>query len=145
MENKKVNIGYRIKKIHTTKFSFEEIEKDGEIVIFDSLAINLNAKLDINKEISELSITINSEFTEKESNIHLIKHSAKTVFYFDGLETLLNEENDNFEIPNNLLVQLYGLAYSHARALMAVENSRTIYKDKYFLPVIDPKMFIKKQ
>lgn len=146
MEEQEVQIGYRIKQISTTKFSFEEIQNaENDILVFDSLAININAKLDIDKNKSEVTILINSEFAEKESKTVLIQHSGKTVFEFDGLERLINKENNNFEIPNNLLVQLYGLSYSHARALLAAENSRTIYKDKYFLPVIDPKKFIQKQ
>lgn len=146
MKEKEVQIGYRIKQINTTKFSFEEIVNDEkDVIVFDSLAININAKLEINKKNSEVTILINSEFSEKKSQTVLIEHSGKTVFEFDDLERLINPDNNNFEIPNNLLVQLYGLSYSHARALLASENSRTVYKDKYFLPVIDPKRFIQKQ
>jgi|TARA_B110000240_G_C13495101_1_gene451341 hypothetical protein len=145
MEDNKTQIGYRIKQISTTKFSFEEIENEkNEILVFDSLDINIKAKLDIDRINSEITILINSEFSEKENKSVLIKHSGKTVFKFESLEILINKENNNFEIPNNLLVQLYSLSYSHARALLAAENSRTIYKDKYFLPIIDPKMFIQK-
>ena len=145
MEVNKTQIGYRIKQISTTKFSFEEIENEkNEILVFDSLDINIKAKLDIDRINSEITILINSEFSEKENKSVLIKHSGKTVFKFESLEILINKENNNFEIPNNLLVQLYSLSYSHARALLAAENSRTIYKDKYFLPIIDPKMFIQK-
>jgi spore coat polysaccharide biosynthesis predicted glycosyltransferase SpsG len=145
MEDNKTQIGYRIKQISTTKFSFEEIENEkNEILVFDSLDINIKAKLDIDRINSEITILINSEFSEKENKSVLIKHSGKTVFKFESLEILINKENNNFEIPNNLLVQLYILSYSHARALLAAENSRTIYKDKYFLPIIDPKMFIQK-
>jgi len=35
-----------------------------------------------------------------------------------------------------------GIAFSHAQALLATELNPTIFSNKYFLPVIDPKTLL---
>jgi len=143
-----IEIGYRIIKIHTSKFSFEDLNEESVEKLFNTpnlLAVNMNTILNIDKEKSTITIDIGTGLTEKQNNQILIEHSGRTIYHVKGLESVYNKEKDYYDIPDGLLLQLYSMSYSHARALLATEISPTIYKDKYFLPVINPNDLIKKK
>jgi hypothetical protein len=143
-----IEIGYRIIKIHTSKFSFEDLNEESVEKLFNTpnlLAVNMNTILNIDKEKSTITIDIGTGLTEKQNNQILIEHSGRTIYQVKGLESVYNKEKDYYDIPDGLLLQLYSMSYSHARALLATEISPTIYKDKYFLPVINPNDLIKKK
>lgn len=145
-ETKKDNLSYRISQIHSLKFSFKDIELDRVIRIFEeqnTLALDTNTSLDIDKEKSTVTIDISTNLIDKVEDEVLVEHSGRTVFLINGLDKVYNEDNENFDLPDSLIIQLFSLAYSHARALLATEISPTIYKDKYILPVIDPSQFLK--
>ncbi len=147
-EKEKAEIGYRIVKIHTSMFSYQEVEDENIETLFngqDMLVINMNITLNIDKEKSSITIDIATELIEKSNEKVLIKHSGRTIYQVKGLEGVHDVENDQYDIPDELLIQLYSIAYSHSRALLATEISPTIYKDKYFLPVINPSELIKKK
>lgn len=145
-KTKKDIIGYRISKIHSLKFSFKEIEAERIDQIFskqNALSLNTNTSINIDKEKSSITIDINTFLVDQAKNEVLVEHSGRTVYVLKGLEDIYNKENNNFDFPDGLLIQLFSIAYSHARALLATETSPTIYKDKYVLPVIDPTAFLK--
>lgn len=146
-KSQKTNISYRILKIHTIKFSFNEIDSDKFNSIFEngnSLSVTTNVSFNIDESKSKITIDINTHLINNESIGDLVEHTGRTIFDVKGLTTVYNEEDNSFDLPDEFVVQLFGLAYSHSRALLAVEISPTIYKDKYFLPVIDPISFLKK-
>jgi len=141
------NIGYRISRIHSLKFSFKDIEIDRLNQIFETqntLAINTSTSLNIDKEKSTIIIDINTQLIDSEKDDVLVEHSGRTVYIVKGLDGVYNKDEDNFNLPDGLVIQLFSIAYSHARALLATEISPTIYKDKYILPVIDPSVILKK-
>lgn len=143
---KKDNLGYRISKIYTLKFSFKEIELDRLDQLFEnqnSLAVNTKTSLNIDREKSTISMDINTILIDKNTDEFLVEHSGRTVFEVKGLEDLYVATDDNFDIPDRFITQLFSLAYSHARAILATEISPTIYKDKYILQVIDISQLLK--
>lgn len=150
MEKQKdsIKLAYKIIKINTLKFAFEEIDEEVFEKISndpDSLIVDLSIELSIDKEKSTINIDINTKLISKESKVNLIEHSGRTTFLIKGLEKTFNKKEKHYDIPDELLTHLYGLAYSHSRALLTVEISPTMYKDKYFLPVVDPRNFINKK
>jgi len=147
-ENEHTKIGYRIIKIHTTEFFFEDLSEQeiNELVEHsDSLAININNTVNIDAAKSVVAIDVTSKLLKKEDETVLIRHGGRTVFHIKNLHEAYDEEQQAYDIPSGLLVQLHSLAYSHARALAATEVSPTPYKDKFFLPVVDPSKFIQKK
>ena len=140
------NLEYRIKRIHSLKFYFKEIESNRLNSMFektDALYLNTKTILNIDDKESSISIDINTELLERKSNEILVEHSGRTVYQIKGLKDIYNETDNVYDIPNEFLIQLYSLAYSHTRALLATEVSPTVYKDKYFLPIINPQDFLK--
>lgn len=143
-----VELSYKIIKIQTAKFAHQEIEENHFKTLLasnDELSVNMNLNLNIDKEKSSISVDVTTSLIEKKSELILIEHTGRTIYNIKGLEKIYTSENDTFEIPDGLLIQLYSMAYTHSRALLAVELSPTMYKDNYFLPVVNPEMFIKKQ
>lgn len=147
MEKKQeqVEFGYRIIKIHTTKFTFEDIREEEIDQLFnrtDRLNVTVKTSLNIDTEKSVITIDFVTELIDIENQITLINHSGRTSYLFQGLEKIYNKEKNAYDIPDDIVTQIFGIAYTHARALLATEISPTAYKDKYFLPVVDPTRFI---
>ena len=144
---KKENLGYRVSQIHSLKFSFKDIEPERLNRIFEAqnaLALNTNTSLNIDKDKSTITIDINTILIDNQKEDVLVEHSGRTVYVVKGLDTAYNEDGNNFNLPDGLIIQLFSIAYSHTRALLATEISPTIYKDKYILPIVDPKGFLQK-
>lgn len=74
----------------------------------------------------------------------LVEHTGRTSFYVEGLEKFFKEKDSTYDLPNIFMIQILGIAYTHARALLSVEISPTIYRDNYFLPVVDPANLLPK-
>jgi hypothetical protein len=141
-----IDLGYRIAKIHTTKFTCEDNSEERIDQLFshiDGLGINIQTSLSIDHKKSIITIDFGTELIDKENGKALVEHSGRTSFYIQGLNELYNKEKESYDLPDDFAIQLYGIAYTHARALLAAEISPTAYKDKYFLPVVDPTQFIK--
>ncbi|QNR22598.1 hypothetical protein [Croceimicrobium hydrocarbonivorans] len=146
MSKEGVRLEYKVHKINTIKFSFEDL---GESAFQDlksideSFEYSVGAGMKINLEQEEIVIDIETTFRTSKKGEVLIHHIGRTVFKVKGLELTKEEEKDMYDLPDDFIVQIYALAYSHARALLAVESGPTIYKDFFILPVVDPRSFIK--
>lgn len=145
-EPKPINLGYRITKIQTTKFAFEDIlesKLNSLLADPDALGLNINVGININKDDSLVTIDVETILTDVDSKINLVTHSARTVFFIENLKNTYNKETNAFDLPNELLAQIYGISYTHARALLSMEISPTVYREKYFLPIINPMNLVK--
>lgn len=145
-ESKQIKLGYRITKIQTTKFAFEDIlegKLNDLLANIDGLGLNINVGIRINQEESLVTIDVETVLIDVSAKINLVTHSARTVFFVENLKSTYNKETNAFDLPNELLVQIYGISYTHARALLSMEISPTVYRDKYFLPVINPINLVK--
>lgn len=140
-EKKEVRIGYRIIKINTTKFSFEDISEDELNVLFnensEQVVFDTSAQINILENESTVELLIFTLLRETETQKTLIEHICKTTFFVDGLNSTFDKESESFDLPKGFVQQIFALSYNHARALLSVELSPTIYKDKFFIPVID--------
>jgi hypothetical protein len=108
------------------------------------LEIGLNIGILISEDESTISVDVSSNLKNLKDDIVLVNHMARTIFKIRGLPETKDSEEGFFNLPDGFIVQLYSIAYSHARALLAVELSPTVYKDKFILPIVDPTKFLKK-
>ena len=146
-DDSELKLGYKVVKINPARFSFEEIEEDElhELLEDDeNLVMELNVGLGISGEKSEVFFEINTTLTNNRNKVILVSHNGKTTFSIEGLDKTYVKSSDSYDLPDNLIIQLYGISYSHARALLSVELSKTVFKDKFFLPVTDPSEILKK-
>ena len=141
-KKEKANIGYRIGKIHSIKFSFSDISDKQISTLFtskDSLGVNIGVAMSIKNEDSSIVFDISSQLIDKLNESILVEHVGRTVYFIRGLEDVYSSEQDAYDLPSEFLLQLLSIAYTHSRALSASEISPTCYHEKYFLPVIDPR------
>lgn len=144
--NKEIKIEYRIKKIYTTSYAVEDLPEEELTGLFRTGNSNLNIGSNINfdKEKSTITIDIKSSLTKKGAKKDLVSHTGRTVFFIQNLEKLFNTEEDSYKLPNNFLLQLLGISFSHSRALLATELQSTPYAEKFILPVVNPKILLPK-
>src|SRR5690606_16546446 len=91
---------------------------------------------------TEIIFDVISNFYNPDTEEELIEHIGRTKYIVTNLH--VSAEKDSVDIPDELMVTLYSLAHTHARALLASDVQNTIYKDKAFLPVVNPKEILKK-
>lgn len=138
---KKLEIGYKIFKIYTSKFSFIEEIADEDI---DRLILNNKIEVRINTKISlssnkEVVVDIIATFKNNETDSIFIEHTGRTCFGLQGIsENEEVKENKAHDLPQELVTQLFSLSYSHSRALLVNELNPTPFKFKLFLPIIAP-------
>jgi hypothetical protein len=144
-EAKEFQLGYRVDLIQTLKFSFEDIDEEELVNLMKDpkgLEININIRVKIKKETSTFILDVSSElFNFKEKSL-LVQHIGRTSFFIQGLESTSREEGKSFDLPSKILVQMYGIAFTHSRALLSVDLSPTVYRNRYMLPVVDPYTLI---
>jgi len=144
MKNNDTNIGYKINRIVTTEFAFKELNNiDSLFSDNDRLKIDLNVHFNIHEEKNIIVFEIETNLLDTKNNIEIIKHKGKTEFEINNLKNTYLPEEDAYDLPDDLIIQLYSISYTHTRALLSNELSPTIYKNKYFLPIIDPRQIIK--
>jgi len=141
-----INFSYRATDILTTKFVYNQIDDSALDNLFNNLkdigfSISTTSNVDI--ENSKLIIDITTILKDKSNNEMLVEHTARTIYVIENLKEGINSNNEEVDLPTVLLQQMYGIAFSHARALLAVEISPTNFKGKYVLPIIDPALLIK--
>lgn len=130
------NIGYRITQIKTHKIAI--VEPDN--IDFDNLTVSGQVIFSVkalHEGIFEISFDIVSEYVDNVSTEILISHIGRTRYETNNL--LICSGKEVLNIPDQLMVMFYEMAYTHARALLASALQNTVYKDKVFTPVIDPK------
>ncbi len=143
-----VQFGYKVAKINTTQFSFTDMDEEAANLIFENdeqLKTDLSVSINFHLEKSEISFEIKTSIQLLSTNEILISHSGKTVYSVDQLEKAYNKKLNQFLLPDALIVQLYAIAFSHTRALLAVELNGTIYRDRFLLPIIDPRQILNKK
>lgn len=137
---------YTIKKIQTVNFDYTDItEKELELLIAEPelLKINLDVDWRIFRKDSKIEIDIISKLVRNSDREILFHHSGRTIFGFINLNFFYNTEKGIFDIPNGFVNELNSMSYAHSRALLAVKLKSTVYEDKFFLPIVEPELFLK--
>ena len=123
------------------------LEEDKVALLFrkeENLKVNVDVNMSISLEKSEILFEVNTTLLNRENDETVFTHTGKTTFSIQNLKSTFNKEEEKFELPDNFMVQLYALSYSHARALLSVELTKTVYKDLFYLPVINPTIILNK-
>ena len=96
-KEKNIQIGYRILKIHTTKFSYEDSDSDEITKLLDDnegLGINVNVSLNINKDESSITLDISTQLIKSNDKSILVNHTGRTVYFIGGLaSTFIKDKN----------------------------------------------------
>ena len=137
---------YKVAKINTVYFEYKDMSAQ-ELNVLESVPDNLKIGIDVEwqiyREKSKIEIDIVSKLVRGSDRLTLFQHTGKTVFGFINLDYFYNNEKGIYDIPNDFVNELNALAYAHSRALLSVELQPTVYRDRFFLPVISADLFIK--
>lgn len=133
--------GYKVVRINTTRFSFTDMDEEKANALFESegrVQMNLSVSINFDSEKSQISFDIKTEVLSLETKKEIVRHAGRTVYAVQNLEKAFDKEKEQFFLPDALMVQLYAIAFSHNRALLAVELNGTVFREKIMLPIIDP-------
>lgn len=146
MDQREIKLMFRVRNIASVNFSYTDLNPE-ELNLIRSGSTSLNLSIATNFRInSNDSLIIISIITTVlgVNNEEIMKHVGRTTFDVQGLEETKDLSGEGFELPNEFVIQLYSISYTHARALLATMASSTDFKDLVILPVIDPKVFLEK-
>ena len=132
----KNNINISIKAIRDKGFFVDE-----SIVIVqeNKIAYQIQSDMDISAENNEVKVTYGVSFSQEEKVF--LSGKVSTFFQVESLKEYWNETEQNYAFPEQGLIILMGLAFSHTRAILAKNTAGTLY-ESYILPIVDPKQLI---
>ena len=144
--NKEFQIGYRIIRIHTTSYSVQDLPEAELNMILQNgnSSLNIGSNINFDQEKSTLTVDIKTTLRKKSGKKDLVSHTGRTVFFVQDLQALFNEDDNAYKLPDNFILQLLGISFSHSRALLATELQSTLYADRFILPVVNPKILLPK-
>lgn len=141
-ENTNVELAYGIIQIKTKELSIHE----PDTFVFEHVDVigKVNFNIDVGMDFTaEISFEIITEFIDNTTQEKLVSHVGLTKYSIINTESIISKEDKTLHMPDKLMVMFYSMAHTHARALLATELKTTIFKDKLFIPIIDPSAILK--
>lgn len=137
MEQKQVNIA--VKKIKEIEFFVNEV-----ITIENPDSFNIGFELTTNLSLDENSVEmiLSAIFSEKNQGNVFMRIKTSNVYFLLELSDFHNPDNNQFNIPDNILVTFLSLSISHTRALLAKNALGTKFAELY-IPIVNPSDVLK--
>lgn len=137
MEQAQVNIA--VKKIKEVEFFVNE-----EIELANPPVANIKFELTTNIILDDKSIEmlLTTYFVDQVQGNMFMKIKTSNVFLFLELANFHKPENNEFDIPDNVLVTFLNLSISHSRAMLAKNALGTKFADLY-IPIVNPSVILK--
>lgn len=137
MEQTQVNIA--VKKIKEVEFYINE-----EIELANPPIANIKFELTTNIILEDKSIEmlLTTYFADQVHGNMFMKIKTSNVFLFLELANFHKPENNEFDLPDNVLVTFLSLSISHSRALLAKNALGTKFADLY-IPIVNPSEILK--
>jgi hypothetical protein len=134
-------ISYRIKGFLIRRFALVEPgydirnEFNPEKLKF-GIKIELSHNIKNSTIIINLSILIQYEIISKD--VLLLELVFQSEFEFQNIEQFVKSEENDLNIPDDLLTSLVSLTYSSARGIIFAKTQGS-FLNQFLLPIIDPK------
>lgn len=119
---------------------------DEEIEIGPSFDFNYTVEVTPNPPENKLHLTILVRYTKKDGNVTFMRGKVKTTYLIKNLSSLTKKTADDKEavdLPDQLWIALFSIAFTHARAILARSSAGTNYSHM-LLPAINPENEFKK-
>lgn len=136
-----LELAYAVTQIKTKSLTINESDEfiTDTIDVLGQVALRIDVVPDFTAEIT---FEINSEFINNITKEILVSHLGVTKFKLINAQSIFSLDSSTLHMPDQLLVTLYAMAHTHARALLAADLKNSIFKDKLFIPIIDPKVIL---
>lgn len=134
-----MQVNIAVKKIKEVEFFVNE-----EIEIANPPIANIKFELTTNIILDDKSIEmlLTTYFVDQDQGNMFMKIKTSNVFLFLELANFHKPENNEFDIPDNVLVTFLSLSISHSRALLAKNALGTKFADIY-IPIVNPSEILK--
>ena len=140
-----MSVGIVINSIKEEEFKFSDKNLESLDSKLLSIGFHLKFKVDVKGSFFSVTLTILYNYGNDDSQIELLKFTTLTKFKVKGLKKLVHFEEGNdeeFQIPDALMITFLGTAISSARGMLTYKLSGTILSD-YYLPLIDVEDLLK--
>ena len=138
-----MSVTIAIKKIKEEEYFFrnQEISNFSEKNL--AIGYSLGFEFDLGNELFSVLLRIIYNYTDdQKQKTDLIRFITTTRFHVKGLDKILKAEDDNFNLPDFYMMTFVSTAWSSTRGMLAYKLAGTFLSD-YYLPLIDPKEFLK--
>lgn len=143
MSEKKLEIRYSIIRIKESEFLIKNEEN------IDLSKINFHFEYDFEIRLAEetFSVNITGIFHPiNEAKNELVRLKVTTVFKINDLERFtpgVDSEGlvHRYNLPKEFVESVFGISFSHLRAIFAMRTSGTIY-DKLIIPLVNPSQIL---
>jgi hypothetical protein len=137
MEQKQVNIG--VKKIKEIEFFVDE-----DVTLANPTAFKFGLGLTLNLGLADntVEMVLTAFFSDNSQEKVFMRIKTSNVFLLLELADFHKLENNEYNIPDNVLVTLLSLSISHTRALLAKNAIGTKFADLY-IPIVNPSEVFK--
>lgn len=136
MTEKEEGVRFRIKELDDLGYTFQKPE---ESIPTERIDYAMENKVDIDSEESTITFILNPKFTTGKRDPKLIAELIfKVVFDVQGMENIIEEDEERVTLPEQLIVTLFSISYSTMRGVF-FEKSRGTMAERLIIPIIDPK------
>jgi preprotein translocase subunit SecB len=133
-------VKYAIKSVRQVEYFIDESKTLENEVVF-----NLNSTIELVVPKNEVRFTISVVYQTKGMLEDLLRGRVTSVFSIENMKERASyvDGKELVDLPDDLLVTLFSISFSHARALIASSVAGTQFND-LILPLIDPAVEFKK-
>lgn len=133
-------IQYAIKSVKETEFFTDEsLELEAQV------DLNYNASIQTKLETEEVLVTIMVSYSSKTTRHDFLRSKVVSSFIIKDMKNYVpaGSSSAGIDLPDPLWVAMFGISFSHARALLAKSAAATKYAHMT-LPLIDPEKEFRK-
>lgn len=136
MDDKLPILGFQIVRILDCGFFIEESIN----VDFENAQIGYAMNFSFSIENNWIEFIIRVDLKEKSSNATFLSGTVLTKFGINNLAGFLNQDN-KFDFPSGSLEVLFGIAFSHLRAIVAKNSAGSRFRDFIIPPINQIALF----
>lgn len=140
----KIEIKFKLNEVSKLKFYENDPDEIGlEDIRSSEVKTGINTQLDISNKDETIAIILNVSFSKaSDLSKKLFGIKTKHVYQIQKFAEVLHRVNENdYNIPNNLLATFVSIAYSGTRGMLSVLVTNDKYK-RIILPVVNPNALL---
>jgi hypothetical protein len=140
MSSQSNQIHFAVKEIKELEFFVNE-----GVPLFDSFDYNYQVNVLHSIPAETIMIIITANYLLPQKTEHFMKGRTATTFLIRNLKNYVKtiNEKEAIDLPDALLVTLFSISFSHARALLAKSSAGTKFSHM-LMPLINPEQEFKK-
>lgn len=140
-------ITYKLKGFFISRFTIVEpgldITSNFEIQKL-KLGLNLDFSNSFEDSTFRIILTITNQYELNSKDIKLLELMLISDFEIDDIQSVIQINDEKFEVPDDLLTTFVSLTYSSARGIIFAKTQGS-YLNQFILPIVDPKLLIEQR